>query len=161
MTARTRFCQLALALLGKPVLWGAKGPDAVDCSGSVTSSLLATGGPDLRQTHNAQRLFNEAHQLAGADPLPGDLIFYGPDAQHVEHVAILLAGGKVLSADGAQPSVHTIEEALQHATYRVRLHATYRVRLHDDAHFRRDIPAGNPLAVRRNHWVDDLDLVSR
>ncbi len=153
MTARTRFCQLALELLGVPALWGAKGRDATDCSGSVTSTLKLCGGPDLTQTHNAQRLFNEAHQFAGADPLPGDLVFYGPDAEHVEHVAILMAGGKVLSADGAQPSVHSIEEALQHATFRVRLH--------EDMHFRRDIPAGNPLAVHRNHWVDDLDLVTR
>ena len=151
MTARSRFCQLALDLLGKPALWGAKTRDATDCSGSVTSSLKLAGGPDLTQTHNAQRLFNETHTVA--DPLPGDLVFYGPDEQHVEHVGIWMMGGKVLSADGAQPSIKTVEQALQHPTYRVRLH--------DDARFRPDIPGGNPLSIRRNHWVDDLDLVTR
>lgn len=151
--ARTRFCSLALEQLGKPVLWAAKGPDAYDCSGLVTATLLLAGGPDLRHLDNAQRLFDETPALSGALPLPGDLVFYGPSALQVEHVAILLAGGKVLSADGAQPSVSTIEQALQHATFRVRLH--------DDAHFRGDIPAGNPLAVHRNSFADAIDLVSR
>lgn len=102
----------ALAQLNKPVLWAHKGPGVFDCSGLVTHCLRECGGPDWRGTHNSQRLFDE---LQAPDvPMPGDLVFWRPRgkfAGRVEHVAILLPGGAVLTADGATPRITTLEAA--------------------------------------------------
>lgn len=77
---------------GSPYVWGAKGlytyPDshvhvpAFDCSGLVTSGLKYLGGMDLRQTHNAARLWD----ICKATTMPKhlDLCFYGMD--HISHV---------------------------------------------------------------------------
>lgn len=160
---RVRFLKAVEALLGKPVLWGAKGPDAFDCSGSVTHSLKEIGGPDLTATDNAHALHSKTRELgapATEHPLPGDLVFYGviedarPDfaGQKVRfvHVAVVDEFGGVISADGATPSIKTLSQAVANPANRVRRHNTLR--------YRKDCPV---VVVCRNTLVDNLDLVSR
>lgn len=155
LTARQRFVELALSRLGGTVLWAAQGPDAFDCSGLVMWCLGRVGarGPSGKPLvdHNAQMLADELPALAtapGALPLPGDLCMYGQDAARVTHVAIWLAGGRVLSADGATSRV--TELALAEAN------RAARVRLHDSPQYRRDF-----LGLYRNRFLDELDLVTR
>lgn len=147
MSRRNRFVIHALEHLGDVVLWG-----ALDCSELVALSLKEAGGPDWTKTHNAQRLHDEATReiVPGEHELPGDLTFHGKDAQHVSHVGIWLAGGKVVSADGATPKVTTLEEA--------KANPRARVRLHSSTAYRPDLPY---LVVRRFRALDDLDNVSR
>lgn len=140
MSLRERFIQWAHDRLGHTVLWAAKGPLEFDCSGLVTCDLLHLGGPDWRQTHNTDRLWAELDPVAG-EPQPGDLVFWwapgaeAPAKGDVEHVAILLAGGLVLTADGATSKIHTVEEAKEaNAVVRLRKDVNYRPRL---AGFRR------------------------
>ncbi len=155
MSARTRFCQLVLSKIGSTVLWTAQGPDAFDCSGLVMWALLSLGakGKNGKQIvdHTAQMFSDETPALVtapGATPLPGDLCFYGQDAGHVTHVAVWLAGGKVLSADGATSRILDLKTA--------KANPSNRVRLHDSPSYRRDL-----LSTHRNRFVDDLDLVTR
>lgn len=85
--SRFRFLEVATAQMGKPYVWGAKGPDFFDCSGVVTFSLKAIGGPDWRETHSSARLFDVS---APVDvPKPGDLAFYKA-AGKVTHVMVVL-----------------------------------------------------------------------
>lgn len=147
--ARQRFCQLALSKIGSTVLWAAQGPDTFDCSGLVMWALESVGVkmPD----HNAQMMADKTPNLVtapGADPLPGDLGFYGPDAAHVEHVVIWLAGGRILSADGATSLVKDLKTA--------KANSSARVRLHDSAAYRSGF-----LGIHRNTFLDALDNVSR
>lgn len=153
MTARQRFVELALEQLGRPVLWCQKGPDAFDCSGLMTHCLRLAGGPDLRAAWNSQRLADETPDLATGrpvviEPLPGDLLFYGLASNRIEHVAIVLAGGKALSADGA--TSHQLDLQVAKADPHCR------VRLHDRFDFRGDLPF---RAVHRNSFLDALDKI--
>lgn len=104
-TRRARFCFSAFRYLGAPVLWG-----DLDCSDLVARCELAIGLPDRRATWRAQTYADNYVEAVG-EPLPGDLAFFGNDWQHVAHVAIALARGHVISADGASSYVRTPEQA--------------------------------------------------
>ncbi len=134
MTYRDRFIDWCRAQLGKPVLMGAKSLDAMDCSGLVTLGLRHVGGPDWTKTHDCDRLWRELDPVVG-EPYPGDLVFWwapGADAPKrgdLEHVAVLVDGGLVVTADGATHKITTVEAALAaHAIVRVRGNINYRPR---------------------------------
>ncbi len=127
----------ALNRIGRPVLLSAKGdyfvdargqvvrlPEdtAYDCSGLCTSGIKAMGGPDLRDTWNAQKFHDELPVIE--TPEPGDFGCYGVDGGHVIHVVIALAGGHVLSADGATSSIRTLADA-RRAGAMVRTHYSH------------------------------------
>lgn len=160
---RVRFLKAVEALLGKPVCWGAKGPDAFDCSGSVTFSLKAIGGPDLTGTDNAHALHGKTRELGNPEtehPLPGDLAYYGiyeedPETKKKDklrfiHVAVVDEYGGVISADGATSRITSLAQAMANPHNRIKRHALIR--------FRKDCPV---VVVCRNVLVDNLDLVSR
>lgn len=97
LVAPEAFLRWCLERVGKPYVWGAKGPDAFDCSGLVTAGVLACGGPDWRQTHNSARLFDV---LAPTQwPVAGGLAFYGPP-HRVVHVMVVVGDGRVFGAAG-------------------------------------------------------------
>jgi cell wall-associated NlpC family hydrolase len=151
VSARNRFVVYALERMGDVVLWG-----ELDCSELVARAFKDAGGPDWTKTHTAQRLHDEASRalVDGERPLPGDLVLHGykatNDALKVTHVGIWLAGGQVISADGATPKIKTLAEA--------KAKPSCRVRLHSSINYRPDLPY---LAVRRFTALDDLDHVSR
>lgn len=151
MSIRNRFCVHALERVGDVVLWG-----ELDCSELVCRAYKDAGGPDWTKTHTAQRLHDEASRelVPGETPLPGDLSFHGyraaNDALKVVHVGIWLAGGQVVSADGATSKVKTLAEA--------KANPQARVRLHSSTAYRPDLPY---LSVRRFTALDDLEKVTR
>lgn len=152
MSARAAFVELAKSKLDCMVLWNNDGPMVFDCSGLVCYCLHTVGGPDLRGTHNAQRLHDESPNIKTLSvpvmPVEGDLVFYGTDAARVVHVAIWLAGGRVLSADGATKTITTLAAA-KAAGARVREHGRVRYR------------KAPYIEVHRNTWLDALDGVCR
>ncbi len=155
MSARHRFCQLVLSKIDSPVLWTAQGPDAFDCSGLVMWALLALGAKGKNgkaiADHTAQMFSDETPALVtapGATPLPGDLGFYGADNAQVIHVVIWLAGGRILSADGATSRILDLKTA--------KANPLNRVHLHSSVNYRKGF-----LGLHRNTFVDALDLVSR
>lgn len=141
---RMAFIGHARAQLGRPCLWGAKGPDAFDCSGLVTHCLLRCGAPDMRAMWNAQRLYNDSPMLPVDEFQPGDLGFYGSASSGIIHVVIMLGLGMgVLSASGATPRITRLEEARR---------AGADVRIHSKAKYRPDF-----IAVHANKWLNDLE----
>lgn len=148
---------------GTPVVMGAKGDYfidcfghrhelvgavMVDCSGSVTFKYFQLTGIDLRNTHNAQGLHDACPELLDAAKVEaGDLGFYGLDDRRVGHVVMALAGGRMLSADGATFGRRTPAElarVLSDKSCRVRLYE-HVPQLWGDEHF---------LGFRRNTLFD-------
>ena len=85
--------------LGKPYVFGAKGPNKFDCSGFVCWSLTHSGVKNIAT--NAQGLYNACTPISPSEARPGDLIFFTktystPNA--VTHVAIYVGGDTMLHA---------------------------------------------------------------
>lgn len=94
-TERERLISAAFALQGKPYAWGAKGPEAYDCSG-FTKAAYDTIGVALPDGS-----FNQAKQERALDDpaklATGDLLFYrwSEDAG-VSHVTLYASSGWVI-----------------------------------------------------------------
>jgi cell wall-associated NlpC family hydrolase len=89
----------ALAMLGKPYVWGGADPaSGFDCSGLVLRAY-AYAGVDLPRT--AAQQYAALPHLPIADVQPGDLVFKATDLEDpatIYHVSIYLGGGMVVSA---------------------------------------------------------------
>jgi cell wall-associated NlpC family hydrolase len=84
--------------LGTPYVWGGDGPaeGGFDCSG-LTKAAYATAGITIPRVAQAQ--FDRGPRLPrGADLLPGDLLFYGTDPEHITHVALYIGHGRAIDA---------------------------------------------------------------
>jgi hypothetical protein len=102
---------LAFAVIeeGKLYRWGGKGPDSWDCSGLVTGPIFRAGGPDWRNTHHSQALFDLLRPENA--PQAGRLAFYGSSQRGVSHVMWCVGDGRVYGACGGDSSVTTPELA--------------------------------------------------
>ncbi|MET8848625.1 C40 family peptidase [Amycolatopsis sp. NPDC004625] len=89
----------ALGQLGKPYVWGAKGPDAYDCSGLMLASWAAAGvgipAGTVSQVH-------AGHAVSSLDQVqPGDLLFIPGSlgtAQVPRHVGMYAGHGLIVDA---------------------------------------------------------------
>ncbi|WP_378733324.1 NlpC/P60 family protein [Nocardia brasiliensis] len=87
----------ACAQLGQPYVWGGNGPDingGWDCSGLVQAAYRRSGIP-LPRTTNEQ--YASGHRIPVNELAPGDLVFYGTDAD-IHHVGLYLGAGKMVHA---------------------------------------------------------------
>lgn len=96
----------ALAQVGKPYVWGAKGPDAFDCSGLMQAAWASAGTPISGGTTSQ---VHDGTPVSGLDQLaPGDLLFI-PGALGTpavpRHVGMYAGGGVVVDAYGADKGV--------------------------------------------------------
>ena len=85
--------------LGKPYVFGAKGPDSFDCSGFVCWSLSKSGVYQIAT--NAQGLYNACTPVSRANAQPGDLIFFTGTynaGRPVTHVGIYIGNGQMIHA---------------------------------------------------------------
>ena len=85
--------------LGKPYVFGAKGPDRFDCSGFVCWSLSKSGVYQIAT--NAQGLYNACTPVSRANAQPGDLIFFTGTynaGRPVTHVGIYIGNGQMIHA---------------------------------------------------------------
>ncbi|MFF5536277.1 NlpC/P60 family protein [Streptomyces cinerochromogenes] len=87
-----RAVRYALEQVGKPYAWGAKGPDAFDCSG-LTSQAWAHAGTPIPRT--SQEQWEQLERIPLNQLRPGDLVVYFPEATHV---ALYVGGGRVVQA---------------------------------------------------------------
>lgn len=109
MTSRARFFKACLELHGhRPgYVWGGKTNDGCDCSGFVTLSLHLAGGPDLRNTHNTDKLWTEFPRLHEGDALVGDVALYGVNPSNpndVSHCMVYVGMGLVMGMAWGGPS---------------------------------------------------------
>lgn len=96
---RRAFMRRCLELLAsRPgYVWGGRTQQGLDCSGFVTVALQLAGGPDLRASHNTDKLWTGFPRIELADVKPGDLALYfgafskGPD--DVEHLMVCDGAG--------------------------------------------------------------------
>ncbi len=98
-TAAARAVEFALAQRGLPYVWGGNGPqrgdEGFDCSG-LTTAAYAHAGVELPRTAHTQ-YYRGPHVPAGAELLPGDLVFYGVP-ERVHHVGLYLGDGMMVNA---------------------------------------------------------------
>jgi cell wall-associated NlpC family hydrolase len=86
----------AYAQLGTSYLWGGAGPGGFDCSGLVQAAY-ASAGIELPRTAQAQ--FDAGPPVPPGDPLQaGDLVFFGTDTGHVDHVGIVINADEMVDA---------------------------------------------------------------
>jgi hypothetical protein len=90
MTKVDDFIAAARAELGRPYVFGDKGPNSFDCSG-LMQYAGAQAGVALPRTADQQ----QAATQRVSSPLPGDLVFWGDPAYHV---ALYIGGGKIIAA---------------------------------------------------------------
>jgi hypothetical protein len=87
----------AMKHLGKPYVFGAKGPNAFDCSGFVCWVLRNSGIKNIAT--DAQGIFNASTPVSPADAKPGDLIFFKgtySTRNTVTHVGIYIGNDKMI-----------------------------------------------------------------
>jgi cell wall-associated NlpC family hydrolase len=84
--------QWAYRELGKPYVWGAAGPDSIDCSG-LTQYVWAKAGVYLDHYTGSQ--WNEGAHVSRDQLQPGDLVFFGSD---LHHVGLYIGNGNMIEA---------------------------------------------------------------
>lgn len=108
----------ALAQVGKPYVWGAKGPAAFDCSGLVAWAYRAAG-IDLSGATQTQMAKLQGRERSVSQAQPGDLIFTDGGG----HVQMYIGGGMCVEAytEGAPVSVRParLDQAVGGVVYHV------------------------------------------
>lgn len=88
--------QEAYRHLGKPYVWGAKGPNAFDCSGLAYAVYAAATGHYIGGWTGDQQY--SGTQIPVSDAQPGDLLFWGAPTSVTTHVAIYIGNGQYIHA---------------------------------------------------------------
>ncbi len=98
--------QAATAQVGKPYVWGATGPRAFDCSGLVGYAFSTIG---LTMPRTSQQLWLSGPHVDPGQAHAGDLLFWAndpADPANIDHVAIYLGNGLMVSAPHTGDIVH-------------------------------------------------------
>lgn len=98
----------AMSMQGVPYQWGGASPSGgFDCSGLMMWAW-AQAGRSLPHSSRAQ--YSVTRRISASDLQPGDLVFYGPSASGIHHVAMYIGGGRIVDAlnSGSVVSVRTI-----------------------------------------------------
>jgi cell wall-associated NlpC family hydrolase len=87
----------AESYVGTPYVWGGEDPGVgFDCSGLV-QWVFAEAGVDLPRV--AQNQYDATvHLPPGSTLEPGDLVFFGPSTEAIEHVGIYIGNGDMVDA---------------------------------------------------------------
>lgn len=105
----TGLCQAAADQLGKPYVWGNKGPDSFDCSGMVYYCLKSCG-LKVSRTNAASYAKKDSWKLVEniSDLKKGDLVFFKSDTEdRVSHTGIYIGGGSFIHASSSSGKVIT------------------------------------------------------
>jgi cell wall-associated NlpC family hydrolase len=82
----------ACALIGKPYIWAAAGPNGYDCSGLT---LTAWGAAGVALQHHTNAQWQDSKLVSRADLRPGDLVFFFKD---LHHNGVYVGGGWMVHA---------------------------------------------------------------
>lgn len=86
---------LAMAQIGKPYVWGAKGPSSFDCSGLMNYVFKQAAGRDIGGWTVPQE--SAGYTVSLSNLQPGDLLFWGAPGSSY-HVALYIGGGQYIHA---------------------------------------------------------------
>jgi cell wall-associated NlpC family hydrolase len=119
-----RLIQVALAQVGKPYVWGSKGPNTFDCSGLCTWSYAQIG---IGVPNGSRNQFATMRPVTASELRPGDLIFFSiAGTNRIDHVGLLAD----VNADGAWDLIHAASPALGvRVDYNVFSSAYYQARI--------------------------------
>jgi cell wall-associated NlpC family hydrolase len=111
-TAGTTAITWALAQVGTPYIWGGETPGVgFDCSGLVQAAYNVAG---LGLPRVAQNQFDATPRLPQGTVLqPGDLVFFGTDANDVSHVGLYIGvqAGRTMMVDAPHTGARVRVEA--------------------------------------------------
>lgn len=93
---QTAIVQEAYRQLGKPYVWGAKGPNAFDCSGLAYLVYANATGHYIGGWTGDQQYAGT--QIPVSEAQPGDLLFWGAPTSVTTHVAIYIGNGQYIHA---------------------------------------------------------------
>ncbi|EGP4964022.1 TPA: glucosaminidase domain-containing protein [Enterococcus faecium] len=82
--------------LGKPYVWGAKGPNTFDCSGLTYYVYMKATGHYIGGWTGEQQYAGT--QIPVSQAQPGDLVFWGPSSGVTHHVGIYIGDGQFIHA---------------------------------------------------------------
>ena len=89
--------------IGNPYVWGgASLTKGADCSGFVLSIYKKYG---IKLSHSSRAQANEGKKISYSEILPGDLVFYANSKGTINHVAIYIGGGQVISASSPKAGI--------------------------------------------------------
>jgi cell wall-associated NlpC family hydrolase len=102
----SRAARVAREQLGRPYVYGAKGPQAFDCSGLVYYSYQQSG---LHAPRTTSALWERAVPVSRQSLRAGDILFFRIEGK-MSHVGIYLGGGRFVHApsSGKRMSVQTL-----------------------------------------------------
>lgn len=116
MDVREKVIQAAYHYLGCRYVSGGTSEDGFDCSGFV-QKVMADAGISVPRTTREQ--INAGTTIDASQIRPGDLLFYGPDEQSVNHVVMYCGDGVVIHAQGTGFGVTTQFWNDRHAPLRI------------------------------------------
>ncbi len=82
--------------LGKPYVWGSKGPNTFDCSGLTYYVYMKATGHYIGGWTGEQQYAGT--QIPVSQAQPGDLVFWGPSSGVTHHVGIYIGNGQFIHA---------------------------------------------------------------
>ena len=86
--------------LGIPYVWGGDSQTGIDCSAFSRQVFRKAYGLELPRKASWQSSFGVPVFKFGL--LPGDLVFFGPSQDSIEHVGIFMGDGKFINATSSQ-----------------------------------------------------------
>ncbi|EMF0613539.1 C40 family peptidase [Enterococcus faecium] len=107
--------------LGKPYVWGAKGPNTFDCSGLTYYVYMKATGHYIGGWTGEQQYAGT--QIPVSQAQPGDLVFWGPSSGVTHHVGIYIGNGQFIHAPqpGDKVRVTSISDFMPDFAVRVNL----------------------------------------
>ncbi|WP_461202982.1 C40 family peptidase [Enterococcus sp. N342-3-1-2] len=105
--------------IGKPYVWGGKGPDAFDCSGFTRYVYLQVTGRDIGGWTVPQE--SAGRVISVGEAQAGDLLFWG-SAGSTHHVAIALGGGQYIHAPRPGQTISVGSTSNWAPSFAVRVH---------------------------------------
>lgn len=104
--------------LGHWYKWGGNTPDGFDCSGLACEYLKMLGIISRRSDFSAKSLTQilPVHRHT-KDYLPGDLVFYGPSLDAIQHVEICVTRYMAIGASGGGSKTLSLQDAIRDSAF--------------------------------------------
>lgn len=119
---------VAKEMIGTTYLWGGTSCKAVDCSGMIKTAWYAQG-VILARDASQQARYGEKIDYGNIKNLqPGDMLFFGRNAQRITHVGIYMGNGRYIHASG-MVRINSIDpnDSLYNVTERKKLVGAMRI----------------------------------